>query len=80
LQLGGKKMQGLTFSTQAFIDGGFRAAISGKTFDMATIQAKLSEGMSPTEIARDMGISRGTVYKAKAWMPSSSEVIGHTKS
>jgi DNA invertase Pin-like site-specific DNA recombinase len=36
--------------------------------DMATIQAKLSEGMSPTEIARDMGISRGTVYKAKALM------------
>ena len=36
--------------------------------DMATIQAKLSEGMSPTKIARDMGISRGTVYKAKALM------------
>lgn len=33
--------------------------------DMTTIQAKLSEGMSPTEIARDMGISRGTVYKAR---------------
>ena len=24
---------GLTFPTQAFIDGGFRAAVSGKTFD-----------------------------------------------
>lgn len=36
--------------------------------DVATIQVKLSEGMSPTEIARDMGISRGTVYKAKALM------------
>ena len=24
------------------------------------------EPLSPTEIARDMGISRGTVYKAKA--------------
>ena len=36
--------------------------------DMATIRAKLTEGMSPTEIARDMGISRGTVYKAKALM------------
>jgi DNA-binding CsgD family transcriptional regulator len=35
---------------------------------MTTIQAKLSEGISPTEIARDMGISRGTVYKAKALM------------
>ena len=37
---------------------------------MAAIQAKLSEGLSPTEIARDMGISRGTVYKAKAQMTS----------
>lgn len=36
--------------------------------DMATIQAKLSEGMSPTNVARDLGISRGTVYKAKALM------------
>ena len=36
--------------------------------DMATIQSKLSEGMSPTDIARDMGISRGTFYKAKALM------------
>jgi len=31
--------------------------------DMATIQAKLGAGLSPTEIAREMGISRGTVYK-----------------
>ena len=29
--------------------------------DMATIQAKLGAGLSPTEIAREMGISRGTV-------------------
>jgi len=36
--------------------------------DMATIQAKLGAGLSPTEIAREMGISRGTVYKAKAEM------------
>ena len=36
--------------------------------DMATIQAKLGAGRSPTEIAREMGISRGTVYKAKAEM------------
>ncbi len=40
---------------------------SGK-IDMSAIQAKLAEGLSPTEIARDMGISRGTVYKAKALM------------
>ena len=36
--------------------------------DMSVIQAKLTEGLSPTEIARDMGVSRGTVYKAKASM------------
>ena len=36
--------------------------------DMAAIQAKLGTGISPTEIAREMGISRGTVYKAKALM------------
>lgn len=36
--------------------------------DLSVIQARLAEGQSPTEIARDMGISRGTVYKAKALM------------
>jgi DNA invertase Pin-like site-specific DNA recombinase len=36
--------------------------------DMASIQAKLIEGCSPTEISREMGVSRGTVYKAKAQM------------
>jgi len=36
--------------------------------DMAAIQAKLADGCSPTEIAHEMGISRGTVYKAKAQM------------
>ena len=35
---------------------------------MAAIQAKLGAGLSPTEIAREMGISRGTVYRAKAEM------------
>ena len=35
---------------------------------MTAIQARLAAGQSPTEIARDMGISRGTVYKAKASM------------
>ncbi|MCL4148824.1 UNVERIFIED_CONTAM: hypothetical protein GTU68_023078 [Idotea baltica] len=43
--------------------------------DMTAIQAKLAEGLSPTEIARDMGISRGTVYKAKALLPSGSKAI-----
>ena len=36
--------------------------------DMAAIQAKLAEGVSPTVIVCDMGVSRGTVYKAKALM------------
>jgi len=36
--------------------------------DMEEIQMKLDEGASPTSIARAMGISRGTVYKAKALM------------
>jgi len=34
--------------------------------DMAAIRARLAEGQSPTRIARELGISRGTVYKAKA--------------
>jgi len=47
-----------------------RGAYRGRTpkIDMSAIQAKLAEGLSPTEIARNMGISRGTVYKAKALM------------
>ncbi|MEI4264122.1 recombinase family protein [Roseovarius sp. D0-M9] len=40
--------------------------------DREAIQTKLIEGCSPTEIAREMGISRGTVYKAKAQM-----TLGH---
>ena len=38
------------------------------TINMEEIQMKLNEGASPTNIARAMGISRGTVYKAKALM------------
>ncbi|MCR8551068.1 recombinase family protein [Salipiger sp. P9] len=41
--------------------------------DMSSIQARLAAGQSPTEIAREMGISRGTVYKAKAQMPADRE-------
>ena len=36
--------------------------------DMAVIRARLAQGQSPTDIARDMRISRGTVYKARASM------------
>jgi DNA-binding CsgD family transcriptional regulator len=42
---------------------------------MAAIQTKLSAGLSPTEIAREMGISRGTVYKAKAKMLKGNDII-----
>lgn len=33
--------------------------------DMTDIQTRLTSGQTPTQIARDMNISRGTVYKAK---------------
>ncbi len=44
--------------------------------DMEAIQAKLSAGCSPTEIAREMNVSRGTVYKAKAQMTSAHDGNG----
>ena len=31
-------------------------------------------GISPTEVGREMGVSRGTVYKAKAQMAIGSDV------
>ncbi len=47
-----------------------RGVYRGRTakIDMSAIQAKLAKGLSPTQIARDMGVSRGTIYKAKAAM------------
>ena len=33
--------------------------------DMDAIRDRIAEGQSPTRIAREMGVSRGTVYKAK---------------
>ena len=35
---------------------------------MKDIKHRLAKGQSPTEVAREMGISRGTVYKARADM------------
>lgn len=43
--------------------------------DMSAIQAKLGAGLSPTEIAHEMGISRGTVYKAKAQILKGNDII-----
>ncbi len=34
--------------------------------DTQEIQSRLSNGQSPTKIAREMGVSRGTVYKVKS--------------
>jgi len=34
--------------------------------DTQEIQRRLSNGQSPTKIAREMGVSRGTVYKVKS--------------
>ena len=36
--------------------------------DMDAVKQRLNQGRSPKHIAREMGISRGTVYKAKAEM------------
>lgn len=44
------------------------SAVSIAGANLEAIQTKLVEGCSPTEIARKMGISRGTVYNAKAQM------------
>ena len=35
---------------------------------MAAIRHQLAMGLSPTQIARELGVSRGTIYKAKADM------------
>ena len=46
--------------------------------DIVAIQARLDAGISPTEVTREMGVSRGTVYKAKAQMATVSDVTeGH---
>ena len=47
-----------------------RGAYRGRPpkIDMEAIKECLAKGLSPTEVAREMGVSRGTVYKAKALM------------
>ena len=39
------------------------------SIDMDAIRDRLTAGQSPTQIARELGVSRGTVYKARAQMP-----------
>ena len=45
-----------------------RGAYRGRPprIDMHAIKHRLAKGLSPTQIARELGISRGTVYKARA--------------
>ena len=45
-----------------------RGAYCGRPprIDMDAIRERIAEGQSPTRIARELGASRGTVYKAKA--------------
>ena len=47
-----------------------RGAYRGRPprIDMEAIKHRLAKGQSPTEVARELGISRGTVYKARADM------------
>ena len=47
-----------------------RSAYRGRPprIDMKDIKHRLAKGQSPTEVARELGISRGTVYKARAEM------------
>ena len=47
-----------------------RGAYRGRPprIDMDDIKHRLAKGQSPTEVARELGISRGTVYKAGADM------------
>ena len=47
-----------------------RGAYRGRPprIDMEDIKHRLAKGQSPTEVARELGISRGTVYKARADM------------
>ena len=45
-----------------------RGAYRGRPprIDMDAIRHRLTTGLSPTQIARELGVSRGTVYNAKA--------------
>ena len=44
--------------------GTYRGRLPG--IDMEAVKHRLAMGLSSTAIARELGISRGTVYKAKA--------------
>ena len=47
-----------------------RGAYRGRPprIDMEALKHRLAMALSPTHIARELGVSRGTVYKARAHM------------
>ncbi|MEO0829887.1 MAG: recombinase family protein [Pseudomonadota bacterium] len=44
--------------------------------DMDKIKRRLSEGERPIDVARDMGVARSTVYKAKAQLAQAERALG----
>lgn len=60
--------------TEGIIAARARGVYRGRrpTIDMDKIRKLLSSGATPTEIARTLGVSRGTVYKAKKQRPDAA--------
>ena len=55
-----RQAEGIASAKAKGVYKGRKAAI-----DTDEVKAKLAEGISPTQIAKDLGISRGSVYKVK---------------
>ena len=54
--------------TEGIVAAKLRGIYKGRPpkIDMQEIQHRLSNGQSPTKVAQEMGVSRGTVYKVKS--------------
>ena len=61
---------GICSQAEGIVAAKRRGAYRGRPprIDMEAIKHRLARGQSPTEVARELGISRGTVYKARANM------------
>ena len=46
---------------------------------MEAIRHRLATGLSPTQVARELGVSRGTVYKAKVGMTDGADEAGQIR-